>query len=84
MIGEATFNDRGLLPGTTKGDLYAHFMKNSGDPAILGTGGTAGAPIPGVAALTENGWVSTSFNAAAPVLRVGNNGNMCQPYAQMQ
>jgi len=84
LIGEATFQDRGDLTGA-KADLFAEFSTRAGDPAILGTGGTAGAPIAGVAALSESGWVaSTPFDPANPVLRVGNFGNMCQPFQTLQ
>ena len=84
-VVEATFNDRGLgFAVTAQADAYKLFQKNAGDPAILGTAGTAGAPIPGVAALSENLWVSPTFNAAAPVLRVGNFGNTCAPLQVLQ
>ncbi|HTN93861.1 MAG TPA: hypothetical protein VMJ33_04705 [Gallionella sp.] len=81
---ESTFNDRGLTTGTDQGDFYALFQKNSGDPTILGTGGSGGTPIAGVAALSENGWVSTSFNPAYPVMRVGNFASTCSPFQQLQ
>ena len=84
LIGEATFNDRGDLSGAVL-DLYTEFATRAGDPTVLGTGGTAGAAIAGVAALSENGWpVSVPFSAANPVLNVGNFGNMCQPFATLQ
>ena len=78
------FNDRGDLTGA-KLDLFTEFSTRAGDPAVLGTGGTAGAAIAGVASLSENGWAaSTPFSAANPVLRVGNFGNMCQPFSTLQ
>lgn len=84
IIGEATFNDRGDLTGA-KADVFAMFSQNAGDPAILGVSGAGGTPIPGVAALSENGWAaSTPFNPANPVLRAGNFGNMCAPLSTLQ
>jgi hypothetical protein len=87
IIGEATFQDRGDLTGA-KLDLFTEFQARAGDPAILGTGGNrAGTlPIAGVAALPESGafTASTPFSAANPVLRVGNFGNMCQPFQTLQ
>ena len=86
IVGEATFQDRGDLTGA-KLDLYTEFVTRAGDPAILGTGGNlAGTlPIAGVAALSEAGWAaSVPFAPANPVLRVGNFGNMCQPFATLQ
>jgi hypothetical protein len=87
IIGEATFQDRGDLTGA-KLDLYTEFQTRAGDPAILGTGGNlAGTlPIAGVAALPESGtWTaSTPFAPSNPVLRVGNFGNMCQPFSALQ
>lgn len=85
VVVQATFNDRGDMTATPKGDLFALFAQYAGDPTILGTGGAAGAPIPGVAALSENGWAAPAlFNAAYPVLRVGNFGNTCQPLSTLQ
>lgn len=84
IIVESTFNDRGDLTGA-KADLFAAFSTSAGDPAVLGVGGAAGAPIPGVAALAENGWVApATFTASYPVLRVGNFGNTCQPLSTLQ
>jgi hypothetical protein len=88
IVGEATFNDRGDLTGA-KLDLFTEFSTRAGDPAVLGTGGVPVAgvaqPIAGVAALSENFWAPTTpFDAANPVLRVGNFGNMCQPFQTLQ
>lgn len=84
IIVESTFNNRGDLTGA-KADLFTAFATAAGDPAVLGVGGAAGAPIPGVAALSENGWAApATFNAAYPVLRVGNFGNTCTPLATLQ
>jgi hypothetical protein len=81
---ETTFNDRGDLTGA-KADLFTAFATAAGDPAVLGAGGSAGAPIPGVAALSENGWAaSTPFDPANPVMRAGNFGNTCQPFSTLQ
>lgn len=84
IIVEATFNDRGDLTGA-KADLFTAFATAAGDPAVLGVGGAAGAPIPGVAALSENGWAApATFTASYPVLRVGNFGNTCSPLQTLQ
>ncbi len=83
IMVEATFNHRGDLVGD-QADMFALFALYSGDPAILGTAGAGGTPVPGVAALTENGWYSPVFDAALPVMRVGNFGNTCQPLQLLQ
>ena len=84
VVVEATMQDRGDLTGATAA-AYALFKQFSGDPAILGVSGAGGTPVPGVAALSENGWpVSTPFDPAMPVLRVGNFGNTCQPLSTLQ
>ena len=83
VVVETTFNDRGDLTGA-QADVYSLFKQYAGDPAILGVAGAGGTPIPGVAALSENGWASTAFNPALPVLRVGNLGNTCQPLSTLQ
>lgn len=84
IVGEATFIDRNDLTGA-KADLFTAFKAAAGDPAILGTAGTGGTPVPGVLALSENGYAaSTPFNPANPVMRVGNLGNMCSPMQALQ
>lgn len=84
VVGEATFIDRNDLTGA-KSDLFTAFKTNAGDPATLGVSGVGGTPVPGVLALSENGWAaSTPFNPANPVMRVGNWGNMCQPFQTLQ
>jgi|CXWL01.1.fsa_nt_gi hypothetical protein len=84
VMVEATFNDMGTVTGA-QGDVYALFKQYAGDPAILGVAGAGGTPVPGVAALSENGWpVATPFDPAMPVLRVGNFGNTCQPLSTLQ
>jgi hypothetical protein len=84
ILVESTFNDRGDLTGD-KADVYALFSQYAGDPTILGTGGVGSTPIPGVAALSEAGWVApATFNANYPVMRVGNFGNTCTPLATLQ
>ncbi len=63
-------------------DFYTIFVASAGNPVTLGT---AGHVVPGVAALSENGYVApTTFNPANPVMRVGNGGNTCTPLQQLQ
>jgi hypothetical protein len=84
IVGEATFIDRNDLTGA-KADLFTAFKTNAGDPATLGVAGVGGTPVPGVLALSENGWAaSTPFNPSNPVMRVGNFGNMCAPFQTLQ
>jgi hypothetical protein len=85
VVVEASFNDRGAFSSAAVGDAWALFSQLAGDPSVLGTAGTAGAPIPGVAALSEAGWVAPAvFNPASPVLRVGNFNNTCTPLSTLQ
>lgn len=84
LIGVATLNDRGDLVGV-KADLFYAFAVAAADPSVLGVGGAAGAPIPGVAALSENGWdAHGKFTNTYPVLRVSNFGETCAPWVAVQ
>ena len=63
-------------------DLWNTFASSAGNPVTLGT---AGHVVPGVAALSENGFVApATFTASNPVMRVGNSGNTCTPLFQLQ
>lgn len=82
IMVESTFNRRTSMPAGPQLDLYNLFVNKAGDPAVLGDPLNT---IPGVAALTENGWIApATFTAATPILRVGDLGNTCQPLQQLQ
>ena len=84
ILVESTIQNRGDLTGL-KADVAALFANNAGDPSIIGTGGVAGVPMPGIAGLSEMGWTApATFDQHYPVLRAGNSGNTCTPMATFQ
>jgi hypothetical protein len=88
IVVESVFTRRvattaGIPPlSGTQLDLFNTFAAAGGNPAVLGTPGHI---VPGVAALTENGWIAPAvFNPNNPVMKVGNGGNTCTPLQQLQ
>jgi len=80
---ESTFNRPTAMAAGSKLDLYNTLVKEISSPAVLGGG--AGAVVPGILALSENGYAaSATFTASNPVIRVGNFGNTCRPLQQLQ
>jgi ABC-type phosphate transport system substrate-binding protein len=94
LVVESTFQIRSGLSGAVAGTvlpsagataLYNLVLADVQNPAILG--GSIGAVVPGLLGLSENGYAPTtlgSFSASFPVLQVGNFGNTCAPFQQLQ